>query len=100
VEDEGPQHRVTIGRGFWLGETPVTQAQYAAVTGERPSYFQHAGDRAPVEQVSWDDCQAFCEKLTKSVPDFDSELTFPAAQRGRVGIRLPRGNAGALYTGR
>jgi hypothetical protein len=62
---EGPQHRVTIERGFWLGETPVTQAQYAAVTGERPSYFKHAGDRAPVEQVGWDDCRTFCEKLER-----------------------------------
>ena len=25
-DDEGPQHRVTLTQGFWLGETPCTQA--------------------------------------------------------------------------
>ena len=30
--DEG-QHRVKLTRGFWLGETEVTQGQWAAVTG-------------------------------------------------------------------
>jgi formylglycine-generating enzyme required for sulfatase activity len=98
-EDEGPPHRVTIGRGFWLGETPVTQAQYAAVTGQRPSYFQHAGDRAPVEQVDWDDCQAFCEKLTGLVPDFDSSLAFRLPSEAEWEYACRAGTAGALYTG-
>jgi formylglycine-generating enzyme required for sulfatase activity len=30
-DDEGPQHEVTITRGYWMGETPVTQAQWRAV---------------------------------------------------------------------
>jgi uncharacterized protein (TIGR02996 family) len=55
------QHRVTLTRGFWLGLTPVTQAQWQAVMGSNPSFFQ--GDDRPVEQVSWDDCQEFCTKL-------------------------------------
>ena len=35
--DEGPQHLVVITRGYWLGETPVTQALWQAVTGGNPS---------------------------------------------------------------
>jgi formylglycine-generating enzyme required for sulfatase activity len=35
-EDEGPQHEVTIRRGFWLGQTPVTQDFYEAVMGTTP----------------------------------------------------------------
>jgi formylglycine-generating enzyme required for sulfatase activity len=61
-DDEGPQHWVEFGKGFWLGETEVTQAQYRAVTGENPSRFK--GDTLPVEQVSWDDADAFCKRLS------------------------------------
>ena len=31
--------------------------------GNNPSYFKNAGENAPVEQVSWDDCQEFLKKL-------------------------------------
>ncbi len=37
---------------------PVTQAQYAQVTGEWPSTAR--GDRLPVEGVSWWDAVRFC----------------------------------------
>jgi formylglycine-generating enzyme required for sulfatase activity len=52
---------VTLTKGFWMGVTPVTQAQWRAVLGSNPSYFK--GDDRPVESVSWDDCQAFCRGL-------------------------------------
>jgi formylglycine-generating enzyme required for sulfatase activity len=61
-DDEKPVHRVTLTKGFFLGAHPVTQAQWKAITGESPSSFK--GDNRPVENVSWDDCQAFCQKLT------------------------------------
>ncbi|MBX2799256.1 MAG: formylglycine-generating enzyme family protein, partial [Myxococcales bacterium] len=60
------QHWVTITRGFWLGATPVTQALWEAVMGNNPSHFQGA-DR-PVEQISWEDCQRFAERLAEQVP--------------------------------
>jgi eukaryotic-like serine/threonine-protein kinase len=65
-DDEGPQHEVTLTRGYWLGETPVTQALWLAVMGENPSRFR--GDRPeerqrPVEHVSWEDCQVFLQQL-------------------------------------
>ncbi len=56
------QHEVTLTRGFWLLETPVTQALWKTVTGENPSNFQGI-DARPVEQVSWDDCNSFIQKL-------------------------------------
>jgi formylglycine-generating enzyme required for sulfatase activity len=58
---EESQHRVTLTQGFWMGVTPVTQAQWQAVIGSNPSHFK--GDDRPVEQVSWDDCEEFCRKL-------------------------------------
>ncbi len=32
-DEEGPRTRVTLGRGFWLGRTPVTHGQWKAVMG-------------------------------------------------------------------
>jgi formylglycine-generating enzyme required for sulfatase activity len=60
-EEQEPIHPVTLTRGFFLGRYPVTQAQWEAVMGSTPSQFPGA-DR-PVEQVSWNDCQAFIERL-------------------------------------
>jgi formylglycine-generating enzyme required for sulfatase activity len=59
--DEGPQHQVTISKAFELQTTEVTQSQWQAVMGSNPSYFK--GPDLPVEQVSWDDAQAFIAKL-------------------------------------
>lgn len=58
-----PQREITITRGFWMGETPVTQRQYQAITGQNPSYFTTSGLDAPVEQVSWYDAVTFANKL-------------------------------------
>ena len=59
--DDETQHRVTLTRGFWLLEMPVTQAMWKSVTGNNPSYFK--GDELPVEQVSWNDCYEFIRQL-------------------------------------
>jgi len=66
TSDEGPQTKVTLTKGFWIGETPVTQEQYEAVTGQNPSNFK--GDGAlPVEAVSWDEALAFCKNLSSKL---------------------------------
>ncbi len=62
---EGPQHRVRIARPFYLGEFPVTQAQFEAVMGRNPSRFTGDSDR-PVEQVSWFAAQEFCLQLSQA----------------------------------
>lgn len=60
--DEQPIHTVTIRNSFLIGKYPVTQAQWELVMGTNPSYFNGDG-RLPVENVSWEDCQRFIEKL-------------------------------------
>jgi formylglycine-generating enzyme required for sulfatase activity/uncharacterized caspase-like protein len=61
---EGPQRNVTVPQ-FLIGKYPVTQAQYQAVMGQNPSHFTENGANRPVEQVSWDDAVAFCQKLSQ-----------------------------------
>jgi formylglycine-generating enzyme required for sulfatase activity len=47
--------------------TEVTQGQWRAVMGDNPSHFQN-GKNYPVESVSWNDVQAFLEKLNTMDP--------------------------------
>ncbi len=61
---EGPALTVTLTKGFWLGKTEMTQAQYEAFTGTNPSRCPDVGKNAPVERVSWLDATEFCRKLT------------------------------------
>jgi formylglycine-generating enzyme required for sulfatase activity len=63
--DEGPQHAVTISHGFWMGKYEVSQGEYEAVMGTNPSEFKEVGPNAPVENVSWDDAQAFLQRLNQ-----------------------------------
>jgi formylglycine-generating enzyme required for sulfatase activity len=60
---EKPQHQVKIN-SFAIGKYPVTQAQYQAVMGTNPSHFSN-NPQNPVERISWDDAQAFCQKLSQ-----------------------------------
>ena len=48
---------------FYICKYEVTQQLWTEVMGENPSEMQ--GDDLPVEQVSWDDCQAFISKLNE-----------------------------------
>ena len=62
-DNEKPQHQVQVN-SFAIGKYPVTQAQYEAVMGTNPSYFKN-NPQNPVEKVSWNDAQAFCQKLSR-----------------------------------
>ena len=59
--EEKPRHTVQITRGFEIGKTEVTQKQWQSVMGSNPS--QHKGDDLPVEEVSFQEVQAFLTKL-------------------------------------
>ena len=59
--DEKPAHQVTLTNDYYIGKYEVTQALWQAVMGNNPSEFK--GDKLPVEQVSWYDCQDFLSKL-------------------------------------
>ena len=70
--DEGPQHRVSITKGFWLADTPCTQELWQAMTGKTPS--QYVGPKRPVENVSWDDVTDALEGLSQRLFGLDPGL--------------------------
>ncbi len=69
---ESPQQLVEL-EGFFLGQTPITQAQWRAVVEKippiekeleaAPSDFK--GDHRPVENVNWYDAIEFCARLSR-----------------------------------
>ena len=61
--DESPQHSVAVSP-FFISKYPITQAQWQAVMGSNPAEFTD-NPLNPVEQVSWDDAQEFCDRLSK-----------------------------------
>jgi len=59
--DGETQHQVTLSRGFWMLETPVTQAMWDSVMDNNPSDLK--GVMLPVGRVTWEDCQEYITKL-------------------------------------
>jgi formylglycine-generating enzyme required for sulfatase activity len=95
-DDEGPQHRVTISHGFWMGKYEVTQEQWAQVMGGHPSYFE--GAQRPVELVSWNDCQEFIQKLNAKFPmDGARKFSLPTEAEWEYACRA--GTKERFYTG-
>jgi len=92
-----PQHRVRITRPFWLGKFEVTQEQWQAVMGNNPARLK--GPQNPVEQVSWNDCQAFLAKLNDKLPGKSFRLATEAeweyACRAGTTTQFSFGNATA-----
>ncbi len=92
-DDEGPQHQVTLTQGFWLFDTPCTQALWETVMGENPSHFK--SPIRPVERVSWDDVQKFLDQINGRFPELNlglpSEAQWEYACRARTET--------AIYTG-
>jgi formylglycine-generating enzyme required for sulfatase activity len=78
--DAEEHHEVEFSHDFYLGVTEVTQAQYRAVMGTNPSYFCKEGegkekvagldtDDFPVENMTWEEAKAFCDKVGEKQKD-------------------------------
>jgi formylglycine-generating enzyme required for sulfatase activity len=92
-DDEGPQHEVTIERGFWMFATPCTQAVWEAVMESNPSEFR--SPTRPVESVSWDDCQESVRRLNERLDGL--ELSLPSEAQWEYACRA--GTTTASYGG-
>jgi formylglycine-generating enzyme required for sulfatase activity len=70
-EDDETQHKVTIGKAFYMQTTEVTQGQWKAVMGTEPwkgqvqSKYGKEGPNYAATHVSWDHAVAFCKKLSE-----------------------------------
>jgi formylglycine-generating enzyme required for sulfatase activity len=93
LENEGPQHRVILTQGYWLFDTPCTQALWEAVMDDNPSRFK--SPTRPVEQVSWDDSQVFLERLNERIPELG--LSLPSEAQWEYACRA--GTDTATYAG-
>jgi len=80
-EADETQHLVELTKGYWLGKTEVTQAQWTALM-ETTVEEQHAlmpnrdtqpwwrlkgiGPNEPMYFVNWEESESFCEKLGRT----------------------------------
>ncbi len=86
--DETP-HSVTLTRDFEMQSTDVTQLEWFLAMGYNPSYFKSEGyckdaylvingvglcPNHPVEQVSWNDAQAFIQKVNAAKDGYTYRL--------------------------
>ena len=95
-DDEKPVHTVYLD-GFWIDQTEVTNAMYAACveTGrcEEPSDRTYLDNSAyanhPVMYVDWEGASNYCEKVGARLP---TEAEWEKAARGTDGRTYPWGD--------
>ena len=91
-EDEHPQHIVSMAP-FWMGKQPITQAQWQAVIKKLPP-CRFKGANLPVDNVSWDDAQLFCSRLSRKT---GRAYRLPSEAEWEYACRA--GSASAFYFG-
>ncbi len=60
---EALPHAVTFAKGMYVSTFEVTQAEWEKLMGENPSDQQQSGKQAPVEMLSYVECEQFLRKL-------------------------------------
>jgi formylglycine-generating enzyme required for sulfatase activity len=103
--DSKPVHTVSV-EAYYLGKFELTQSEWKLLMGTNPSLHQGQGfpeaARMPVEDVSWNDCQALIRKLNELVPGGGFRLPTEAeweyaARAGSPGPFESKGLAGAAW---
>jgi len=102
-DNERPQHLVTLP-AFFMGRYPITQAQYEAIMEINPSRFKDKpdSDRRPVENVSWNNANKFCKRLSDRTGReylLPSEAQWEYACRAKPSPQapLPKGEGSKIY---
>ena len=103
-ENREDQAKVAFSKGFWISQTEVTQAQWAAVMGSnpldgigpygKPHPEKNRGSNLPIVGVSWEDAQVFMDKVNATLATEDGgKMSLPteaqyeyAARAGETGM--------------
>ncbi len=73
--DDAICREITISTPFLLGKYPVTQVQWIRIMGTNPSGFP--GRCHPVDNVSWDNCIEFIERINEIECEFGHDYRLP-----------------------
>lgn len=90
---EKPAHYVMID-SYYIGQTEVHQALWQAVMGSNPSFFK--GKNWPVDQATWEECQAFVTKLNQLT---GQKFRLPTEAEWEYAARGGRRSKGYKYSG-
>jgi len=93
-DDEGPQTRVRLSKGFWMGKYEVTQRQWEVVMGttidqQRDKSSSNwpvfgGGPDHPMRFVSWNEVMAWCRKASALT---SQRLTLPTEAQWEYACR-------------
>ena len=91
--DEKPAHSVSVA-DYYIGETEVTQELWKAVMGSNPAKFK--GENCPIENVSFNDCRRFVEKLSQLT---GRHFRLPTEAEWEYAARGGQRSKGYMYAG-
>lgn len=95
-DDEKPPHVVTLPP-YYIGKCAVTQKQYETVMGKNPSCFK--GDNLPVENITWNEVQEFCRKLSLKTKKLGRKYILPTEAQWEFAARGSNNSRCYKYSG-
>lgn len=99
--DQKPAHKVTLS-DYFIGQTEVTQELWTVIMGSNPSGFK--GKNLPVENVTWNACHDFINRLNKLLHDSDQlakdrNFSLPSEAQWEYAARGGNKSQGYKYAG-